>query len=421
MPPVMRNLAGWLFLLVLFLFGPLVYLAPLSAVTLLLLLFLLTGLIAYQAGALRLGDGFRALLPFAPLVGWMFLSSLWALDSGAALSLAARLTGLFAAGGLLAWWFATLPLDRLRPGLLALAAGFTVTAAFVATDVHFGGEVIRRLHAARPEAFDLAIFYNRGATIHAALLVPLTVMLLRQGGPRGRRWVFAGVQAVFGILAILATASLSAKLALSGALVAALLIRLLPALRWAIPGLLVIGALTLPFLFPVQLDRETTCWLDNNKVSALHRIYIWNFASAQIRTHPIFGWGLDAARRIPGGDAKLVIRRCDANLEETGRIGVDSNYLPLHPHSAILQVWLELGGIGVVLGFGLVIVMLARAYAAPAWRNPASQAVFGAATLAGLSVALVSFGIWQEWFQSALFVAAAVALFTARLAESDSG
>ena len=399
-----------LLIAVLFCFGPLVYLAPLSAAALLFIIFAVTGLLALQSSGLQLGPAFRALLPMAPLFAWMFLSILWALDRTAALSLALRLVAIFAAGGLLAWWFATMPLDRLRPAILALAAGFAAAAIFLTLDLHFNGAIVRHLHKPQPANFDIAVLYSRGATIHAVLLVPLSIILLRLGKPG-----LAVLQAAIGIIAILVTASLSAKMALGGALAAAAAIRLLPQLRWALLGLLALAAAALPFIFPIGFDAATTCWLDNNKASALHRIYIWNFAAERIAEHPVIGWGLDASRRIPGGDAPLIIYRCGADLQPTAKVAVESSYLPLHPHNAIMQLWLELGGIGTVLGFGMLIALLARAYGAAAWRDPTTQAAFGASTLAGLAVALVSFGVWQEWFLSGLFFAAAIAAFTARL------
>jgi exopolysaccharide production protein ExoQ len=411
-PPWLRLLPDRLLVAVLFCFGPLVYLMPLSAVALLFVIFVMTAGLAALSTGLQLRAAFRSLIPFLPLFAWMFLSILWALDRPAALSLAIRLGILFVAGGLLTWWFATIPLDRLRLPVLALVAGLVLAALFLTLDLHFGGAMVRHLHRPQPASFDIAVFYNRGATIHAILLVPLAVFLLRLGSP----WL-AAAHALIGIVAILATASLSAKTALGGALIATAAIRLLPRLRWALLGLLALGAAALPFIFPITLDPVTSCWLNNHKASALHRLFIWDFAAERIDEHPFIGWGLDAARRMPGGDTPLIIRHCDRNLQQTGNLAVESTLLPLHPHSAILQIWLELGGIGAVLGFGMLITLLARAYGATAWRNPTTQAAFGASTLAGLSVALVSFGIWQEWFLAALFTAAAIAVFAARTGE----
>jgi hypothetical protein len=80
----------------------------------------------------------------------------------------------------------------------------------------------------------------------------------------------------------------------------------------------------------------------------------------------------------------------------------------------VLQVWLELGGVGVALGFGPLIFAIWHAFRSPAWRTRPVQAMIAAAAAAAVSVALISFGIWQEWFLSGLFIAAAFIVLSAR-------
>ena len=146
-----------------------------------------------------------------------------------------------------------------------------------------------------------------------------------------------------------------------------------------------------------------------NKKSALHRIYIWNFVTGRIADKPLLGWGLDAARRMPGGQDTVTLGEGCPNV--TSFVG---QKLPLHPHNAILQTWLELGAPGIVVGFGALIVTLGRIYAG---RRRAAAAVLVAASVAGTLVALVSYGVWQEWFLSALMLAAGVMALALRLDE----
>jgi exopolysaccharide production protein ExoQ len=88
--------------------------------------------------------------------------------------------------------------------------------------------------------------------------------------------------------------------------------------------------------------------------------------------------------------------------------------LPLHPHNGILQVWLELGGIGIGLAFGPLILLIRHAFRIPAWRSRLVQGMIAGNTAAALSVGLVSFGIWQEWLVSGLFFGAAFVVLAAR-------
>jgi O-antigen ligase len=397
-------------------FGPLVYVAPLGAVPGLLVLTLGLGLVAWRAGACRGRAVLRDFALFVPLLAWMLVSGFWSLDAHAALSLALRLAGLFLAGTAIVLWFRSVPLERLGWSLPALAGGFTVVAVVVIVDLALlKGEIAKHLHAPQASNYDLALFYGRGATIHSILLVPLTLGLWRAGW----RSVAIG-QFLVGAAAMLLTSSLSAKMALGTALVVGAAVFVLPALRFALLALLALLVAALPFVLPYRPDPAETCWLADNKASALHRLYIWDFAAERIAEKPVLGWGLDASRRMPGGDEKVVIWRCDAEGKPTGaHPRVDGTLMPLHPHNAILQFWLELGGIGAAIAALTVGLLLFRTFTVAAWRNRWAQAGFTGAFFGGLSVALVSFGIWQEWFLSAFFVAAGVAVLAARQASEQ--
>ncbi|MBN8552708.1 MAG: O-antigen ligase family protein [Caulobacterales bacterium] len=94
------------------------------------------------------------------------------------------------------------------------------------------------------------------------------------------------------------------------------------------------------------------------------RLDIWSFTAEQILRHPILGWGLDASRAFQP--------------------------FMLHPHSAPLQVWLELGLIGAVILAGI-------------WWLVSRRAVqVGPQGLAAVTVYFVigglSFGMWQDWW-----------------------
>ena len=61
---------------------------------------------------------------------------------------------------------------------------------------------------------------------------------------------------------------------------------------------------------------------------------------------PLLGWGLDTSRAIPGGTdlrpIHYIVPWSDKPITHP-----DQN-LPLHPHNAALQIWLELGLFGVI-------------------------------------------------------------------------
>ena len=393
------SLPGRLLMAVLFLLGPLVYVAPLSAAVVLPVATLVAGAIM-RGQAMEWRRIGRALLVWLPLFALMLASGLWALDGKAALILASRLILVIVLGMALIRWCRDLPAGGLRRLLPALAVGLMLANLYVLADLGLGGALARLTHAPRSN-FDFATYYGRGATIHAILLAPLGWGLWRAGMRR-----LAAAQFVLAAICILATHDLSAKVALAGAIGGAVLVLALPQLRWALLALVGLVALGLPLAFPVQLDQAQECWMFANKKSALHRLYIWNFVVGRIADKPLLGWGLDAARRMPGGQDTVTLgENCP------GANPVIGQKLPLHPHNAILQTWLELGAAGILLGFGGLIVALGQVYAR---RRRIVAAVLVASSVAGTLVALVSYGVWQEWFLSSLMLAAAVAALALR-------
>ena len=108
------------------------------------------------------------------------------------------------------------------------------------------------------------------------------------------------------------------------------------------------------------------------KASWQARLYIWRFASGLIAHKPLVGHGLDASRAY------------EPNI-------------PMHPHDAALQLWLELGVPGALLGalfFGWLFYKIARgARQDPAWASAAC-----ATGTVYLFIGAISFGVWQEWW-----------------------
>jgi O-antigen ligase len=132
------------------------------------------------------------------------------------------------------------------------------------------------------------------------------------------------------------------------------------------------------------------------------RVHIWNFAAERIAERPVFGWGFDAARSMPDFGQQPY-------SEELG------DTIPLHPHNAALQVWLELGAVGVALVLAPLILALSRTD-----RLPPLDRVFAQATFAGtLTVALIGYGIWQNQWLCTIFAAAAVMLLARPAPASD--
>ncbi|HEV2531202.1 O-antigen ligase family protein [Phenylobacterium sp.] len=110
------------------------------------------------------------------------------------------------------------------------------------------------------------------------------------------------------------------------------------------------------------------------------RMGFWSHTFDWIGDHPLRGWGLDASRMFGPG-------------------------IVLHPHDDALQIWLELGLVGVLLAAGVWWTALRR-LARPE-RDLGAAAVTASASVYLLFGAL-NFGVWQEWWLALAALVAAV-------------
>jgi len=165
-------------------------------------------------------------------------------------------------------------------------------------------------------------------------------------------------------------------------------------------ALSVVAVLTAPLTLPQLADHPLMLRdADTVKTSLAHRFYIWDFAGKRIAERPLLGWGLDAARAIPGGKE---------------RIRGNQRRLPLHPHDAPLQVWLELGLPGAVL-FAALLGWLWLRLGTASW-PPLHAASAGGSLAAICAILSAGWGIWQEWWLATLGMAAFAILTMARAA-----
>lgn len=131
-----------------------------------------------------------------------------------------------------------------------------------------------------------------------------------------------------------------------------------------------------------------------------HRLTIWRFVGGHIGEHPLVGWGMDSARTLPGGEDEISVARADGSLP------VREQLLPLHPHNAVLQVWLELGAVGAAILGGVLWLAAGAAASLP---DRGGRATAFATLAAAIVIATSSYGLWQGWWQAALWLTAMLA------------
>jgi O-antigen ligase len=342
-------------------------------------------------------------LVLAVFLGWAVLSLLWCLDVPQALRTLASLIGLLLGGLAVVGTARMLDARGRRATRLALMAGYGLAVALMGAEVLSFGPGSLKYPQIKVGDLHYTLRMSRGLTVMAVLLGPVLWAAWLSGY---RRWALVlGLAAAF---AILGGHALSAKLALMIMSPAVLLVWLRRRLgARAVAALAILITLAFPLaslLPPPQESMDRYPFLTN---SAHHRLTIWTFTATRAMEKPLFGWGLDAARSVPGAEESVpVVRR--SNLPPgagPNGVAMTEQMLPLHPHSGPGQIWLELGGIGVLLLAILIVVLTEGAARSP---RRVEGAVRVGMIIAAFTVSSVSYGIWQSWWLSTLWLAAAL-------------
>lgn len=365
---------GWLGFtagLVLVLTPILGYLAPLAFAPLMGL----AGVMALPLLRRRWGS----ILPATPLVllaVWALMTLDWspymALKPKAALENAMKLPLQLALYGSAVLAFAQLATRSARRAQAVLAGGAGVLALILFIDALLGAALYQAVKQAIGEPIrpDLARRnIAQGLYVLAVLFWPAAVAAWRSG------WKLAAPAA--GLLLIGASGLLGADapilaLALGGLAFAAI------RFGGRMAGLAFIPPIALYFILTAVLTLEAA---RNGLFAWLHRLVgqswdarldIWAFSAAKVLENPLRGWGFDASRTFDPA-------------------------IPLHPHNAALQLWLELGAAGAALG-AVFFCWTAFTLANQAEESRAEAGAGFGALIAYLTIGAISFGVWQEWW-----------------------
>ena len=331
--------------------------------------------------------GFVAILIFCV---WIFLSGFWSPRGEPSLMLYVLAPALV--GGSVVWF--AMNLTGVWAYLISYAFVMAVAggAGVLAVEGLTGGFLRGLLppHEPGPPGMRDAIALGRGVTALAPALFSAAALAAMLKGKRAG----AGVLAIGFLAALTNDIAANATALIAGAAAGGLAL-LAPRAALACCGCVILallfGAPLMAFL-PVEAIFERFGGVAPS--SWLHRVAVWQSVSAHIPQAMPFGAGADYARiwketapmiAVPGAAAPLSL-------------------MPTHPHNIFLQIWLELGAVG-VMSIAAFVFFGMRALTRARPRNGVAVAACGA--LGAIAVSMfVEGSLWQVWRMAAMALAA---------------
>lgn len=384
---------------------PLAVLAPLAIAWAAALPVLWIAIIYLRAGRYP-WEGRSWLIP-AALIGIVVygtLSVIWSVSPDRTLHIAIRLLPIVVGGWFLVGAAARLDERARYRTSTALLIGGAVALVLIGIEVATDGLLQGLLRGAGFKASGNLYHLNRGASQVAILIWPMWLILDRR---------FGAIAAAAGVgLAAVALFALNPDTPQFTVLAGIIFLALAYIGPRIAQGLMIAGVLVVALAIPLYplilpIVDSTVSSMNIGDFSLRHRFAIWDFAATKTMEQPVFGWGLGTSRVVPGADGTADFLRRGAEV------------MPLHPHNALLQMWLELGIPGILLALIAVVAILARISRYISGRKELATAltVIFSATL----IAELSYGIWQSWWLVFLWVIAALTIaITGRPARTEA-
>lgn len=331
----------------------------------------------------------------------------WAIEPGQSAKVAVIFVGMAFFGLTLRQALASLSRQQARRLFACLLTGSVVALAVLCADILTCGAILaKQIWHVKGLCIGHGFIYKRGLTVLILLLIPLFSAVEHLWPRAVWRLAILGLGAAALATALwLGSETLLGVGILGGA--AFIMVRL-----WGTTAirLLGVGSVVLALSTPAVMVMLPVpgSWPEGElqlPTSLHHRITIWQFAGQRWLEKPLLGWGLDASREMPGAEGRYRV-----SLEQARSMGwshgYDEQFLPLHTHSIAVQWWLELGVPGGILLAVLVWLITRKVIAARG--NPNIRAITAAAAISIMVVSLLSFGAWQSWWLSTIWIIAAL-------------
>lgn len=312
------------------------------------------------------------------------LSALWAIDPPFALERGGKMLPQFFFGILFIAAARTIQPAAITPRFVtALVLIYTLITAAVGLEILWGMKMYRLVNGIPSEQWVSIVMMNRSVVVASALILPLMLLIRASDLPQRSKILYAGGAFLALLFCLFQTESQSAQLFILLALFVAIVFPVRVRAAWVllaakICALAIIAPWLAQFMYAAlpPMSQESIGGI-LQAASIPHRMQLWDFIAREALENPLYGQGIEATRFLKA-DHVMSLLQAD-NM--------------LHPHNAILQLWVEFGIIGILLGCAFFVMLLTRL-----WRLPTPERRVGLGVLiAMLAVMSTGYGLWQSW------------------------
>jgi hypothetical protein len=275
---------------------------------------------------------------------------------------------------------------------------------FVGEELLFDMPVYRYVKGYTPTEWFHPSFLNR-QTVFMCLIFFLIYPAIFYIDQVVMKWFFMILLPVILAAVLWMTESQGCQLAI---LVGAMMYFLFPhrsrAAWWILKSILVVCVLFAPWIAFIGFDlfaehMRDYEWMQNGY--AAERLEIWDFISLRILENPLYGFGMEATRVIDDFETEKLYHPAATIL---------------HPHNFALQLWIEYGVIGALLGSIFLWVLFDSIQKVPTEWLQKSMLSF---VMAALVISAIGYGLWQGWWLGLFFMGAGFISLIRQLAYNE--
>ena len=329
------------------------------------------------------------------------LSSLWSLDPEFAIERSWK-TALILLGGL--FLFAAVQSENLKLPQFFLAAfplAVLAAGALCLFELLSNGLIYYSWRGMEQPIDNHNLSMVNRAVVTFIMLLPLACVFLQSAGLEDRtKKIIKTAFIIIALCVLFLTHSQTAHLAVLVFLIFWFGFPVSRPKAWTALAIIIsAGILIMPwavqFLYNALAEHvHTLPWLSD--AYAANRLEIWDFIARKALENPLYGFGIEATRHI--------------EHFETAKLYTPHDHV-LHPHNAVMQIWIEFGALGAILLCAFITAILKALSMLEHEHARLALSLFAAV----LAVSCISYGLWQGWWLGLFILIAALSAYATTL------